>query len=86
MQTRTLRKYTRPIASHALGYVSEVDQQLLDRDPYYQLGDYIGTSGVEKAYEAYLRGEKGQNVYLKDVHNQTIESYQGGRLDRPVKV
>lgn len=86
VQTRTLRKYTRPIASHALGYVSEVDQQILDRDPYYQLGDYIGTSGVEKAYEAYLRGEKGQNVYLKDVHNQTIESYQEGRLDRPVKV
>nr|ABD75767.1 putative penicillin-binding protein [uncultured bacterium] len=86
VQTRTLRKYTRPIAAHALGYVNEVDQQILDRDPYYQLGDYIGISGVEKAYETYLRGEKGQKVFLKDVHNQTIESYQGGRLDRPVKV
>jgi penicillin-binding protein 2 len=86
VQTRTLRKYTRPIAAHALGYVGEVDQQILDRDPYYQLGDYIGVSGVEKAYETYLRGEKGQKVFLKDVHNQTIESYQGGRLDRPVKV
>ncbi len=86
VQTRTLRKYARPIASHALGYVGEVDQQILDSDPYYQLGDYIGVSGIEKAYEPYLRGEKGQNVFLKDVHNQTIESYQGGRLDRAVKV
>jgi penicillin-binding protein 2 len=86
VQTRTLRKYSKPIASHALGYVGEVDQQILDNDPYYQLGDYIGVSGIEKAYEQYLRGEKGQNVFLKDVHNQTIESYQGGRLDRPVKV
>jgi len=86
VQTRTLRKYTRPVASHALGYVGEVNQEDLDSDPYYQLGDYIGVSGVEKAYETFLRGEKGQNVYLKDVHNQTIESYQGGRLDRPVKV
>ncbi len=86
VQTRTLRKYTRPIASHALGYVGEVDQQILDKDPYYQLGDYIGVSGVEKAYEAELRGQKGKNVFLKDVHNQTIESYQGGKLDVPVKV
>jgi len=86
VQTRTLRKYTRPIASHAMGYVGEVDQQILDNDPYYQLGDYIGVSGIEKAYESFLRGQKGKNVFLKDVHNQTIESYQGGRLDVPVKV
>jgi penicillin-binding protein 2 len=86
VQTRTLRKYTRPIASHALGYVGEVDQKILDQDPYYQLGDYIGVSGIEKAYEPYLRGQKGKNVFLKDVHNQTIESYQDGRLDKPVEV
>ncbi|MEN8227487.1 MAG: penicillin-binding transpeptidase domain-containing protein [Bacteroidota bacterium] len=86
VQTRTLRKYTRPIASHALGYVGEVDQQILDKNPYYQLGDYIGVSGVEKAYESELRGQKGKNIFLKDVHNQTIESYQGGRLDVPVEV
>ncbi len=86
VQTRTLRKYTRQIASHALGYVGEVDQKILDNDSWYQLGDYIGVSGIEKAYESYLRGKKGQNVFLKDVHNQTIESYQGGRLDRPAEV
>jgi len=86
VQTRTLREYTSPIAAHALGYVGEVDQEILDSDPYYQLGDYIGVSGVEKAYEKYLRGKKGKTVYLKDVHNQTIESYQGGRLDVTVEV
>lgn len=86
VQTRTLREYTSPVASHALGYVGEVDQSVLDSDPYYQLGDYIGVSGIEKAYESYLRGQKGKNIFLKDVHNQTIESYQGGRLDVQVKV
>ena len=86
VQTRTLRQYTRPIASHALGYVGEVDQQILDNELYYQLGDYIGVSGVEKAYESELRGQKGKNIFLKDVHNQTIESYQGGRLDVLVEV
>ena len=86
VQTRTLREYSSPIASHALGYVGEVDQNILDNDSYYQLGDYIGVSGVEKAYEEYLRGEKGKNIFLKDVHNQTIESYQEGRLDEIVEV
>ncbi len=86
VQTRTLREYTDSIASHALGYVGEVDQAILDSVPYYQLGDYIGVSGVEKAYEEYLRGQKGKTVFLKDVHNQTIESYQGGRLDETVEV
>ncbi len=86
VQTRTLRKYSRPVASHALGYVGEVDQRILDQDSYYQLGDYIGVSGIEKAYEPYLRGKKGKNVFLKDVHNQTIESFQGGRLDKTVEV
>jgi len=86
VQTRTLRKYSRPIASHALGYVGEVDQQILDNEPFYQLGDYIGVSGIEKAYEPYLRGKKGKNIFLKDVHNQTIESYQDGRLDVQVEV
>jgi len=86
VQTRTLREYSRPIASHALGYVGEVDQGILDKETYYQLGDYIGVSGVEKAYEEFLRGQKGKNVFLKDVHNQTIESYQEGRLDEIVEV
>lgn len=86
VQTRTLREYTRPVASHALGYVGEVDQSILDKEAYYQLGDYIGVSGIEKAYEAFLRGQKGKNVFLKDVHNQTVESYQGGRLDVQVEV
>jgi penicillin-binding protein 2 len=86
VQTRTLREYTSPVASHALGYVGEVDQTILDNEPYYQLGDYIGISGIEKAYEEYLRGKKGKNVFLKDVHNQTIESYQEGRLDVQVEV
>lgn len=86
VQTRTLREYKRPIAAHALGYVGEVDQDILDHTEYYQMGDYIGVSGIEKAYEGYLRGQKGKQVFLKDVHNQTIESYQGGKEDFPVEV
>ena len=41
VQERTLRKYPRSIAAHALGYVGEVDQKILESDPYYQLGHQV---------------------------------------------
>ena len=78
---RTLRIYDRPIAAQVLGYVGEVDQADLDRDPYYKRGDYIGKSGLEKSYEEVLRGVKGRKVMHVDVHNREIGPYAGGVLD-----
>ena len=78
---RTLRIYDRPIAAQVLGYVGEVDQNDLDRDPYYKRGDYIGKSGLEKSYEEVLRGIKGKKVMHVDVHSREIGPYQDGALD-----
>ncbi len=78
---RTLRIYDRPIAAQVLGYVGEVDQADLDRDPYYKRGDYIGKSGLEKSYEEVLRGVKGKKVMHVDVHNREIGPYQNGAFD-----
>jgi len=86
VQTRTLRRYTRNIAPHILGYVGEVDKKIIEDDPYYKMGDYIGISGVEKSYEEILRGVKGRKYYLVDVHNRIIDSYEEGRFDIPVKI
>ena len=85
-QTRTLRKYTYNTAAHVLGYVSEVNQSMLDKDSYYKSGDYIGVTGIENAYEKELRGEKGASFFLVDVHNRVKGAYDKGRMDtRPVK-
>jgi penicillin-binding protein 2 len=81
VQARTLRKYTRPVASHMLGYVGEVDNKLIARDRYYRSGDYIGVSGIEKSYEEKLRGRKGVEIFLVDVHNNIKGSYADGRYD-----
>lgn len=81
VQSRTLRKYPREIASQVLGYVGEVDERIIKDYPYYQMGDYIGISGIEKTYEEYLRGRKGVKIYLVDVHNRIKGSYQNGRYD-----
>jgi penicillin-binding protein 2 len=86
LQTRTLRKYARPIASHILGYIGEADKRILEANDYYAMGDYIGIIGIEKTYEEVLRGEKGLKIYLKDVHNRIIGSFEDGQYDRPVTV
>lgn len=78
---RTLRIYDRPIAAQVLGYVGEVNEADLKRDPYYKQGDYIGKSGLEKSYEEVLRGVKGKKVMHVDVHNREVGPYQGGALD-----
>lgn len=86
LQSRTLRTYTRQIASHILGYVGEVDQNAIESSEYYKMGDYTGIIGLEKSYEELLRGEKGLKIYLNDVHNKIIGSYEDGKYDIPVQV
>ena len=81
VQPRTLRKYTRPVAAHILGYVSEVDENLIRKNPYYKPGDYIGKSGIEEAYESELRGQKGVKIFMVDVFSRIKGSYAEGELD-----
>ncbi|MGM0647703.1 MAG: penicillin-binding protein 2 [Bacteroidota bacterium] len=81
MRPRTLRSYPWPVAAHALGFIGEVNQQEIDSDRYYVSGDYIGKSGLEKRYEKELRGEKGVQKLLVDVHNVEMGSYMDGRFD-----
>lgn len=81
VQPRTLRKYSKPVASHVLGYVSEVDENLIRKYPYYKPGDYIGKSGIEESYEKELRGKRGVKIFLVDVFSRVKGSYAGGKLD-----
>ena len=80
-QKRTLRKYPGKAAAHVLGYVSEVNQRIIDKDPYYRAGDYIGASGLERFYEELLRGVRGQKILMVDVHNAIKGSYAEGKYD-----
>ena len=80
-QARTIRSYSQPIAASVLGYVGEVDTSEINRNPYYISGDYIGKSGIEKAYEDVLRGKKGVKIQMVDVHNRLKGSYEEGRYD-----
>lgn len=81
IQSRSLRIYPTQIAAHTLGYVGEVDDREIAADPYYRMGDFIGRSGIEKSYEKVLRGKKGFNVVMVDVHNREQGHYKNGKYD-----
>jgi penicillin-binding protein 2 len=81
VQARTLRKYSKPVGAHLLGYVSEVDDGIIKKDPYYKPGDYIGKLGIEEAYEKDLRGTRGVKILLVDVHSRVKGMYADGKFD-----
>ncbi len=81
IQKRSIRQYQYPYAAHILGDVGEVGPKEIKEDPYYRSGDYVGTSGVERSYETYLRGEKGCEILLRDARGRIKGRYQNGNFD-----
>lgn len=81
VQPRTLRKYPMSVGAHLLGYIGEVTPAQVEKNLYYKQGDYIGISGIERAYEKELRGIKGLKIRMVDVHNRDVGSFENGRYD-----
>jgi penicillin-binding protein 2 len=57
------------LAAHAIGFLNEVNADDIKRFPdrSYAAGDWIGRSGVESAWESYLRGHDGELTVTVDV-------------------
>ena len=81
IQKRTIRRYPKKIAAHLLGYIGEVSKQQAEKDAYYDEGDYIGISGIEKSYEKDLRGIKGTRIIMVDVHGKEKGHFADGAYD-----
>src|SRR5580658_9414132 len=59
LQERPVRVYPFDAAAHIMGYVGEVDSAIMKKSGGYQLGDYVGRSGLEQSYERELMGQRG---------------------------
>lgn len=81
IQKRALRDYHVTHSANVLGYIAQVNQRIIDQNPYYQMGDLIGITGVESQYEEILRGVKGVKYVQKDRFNRDIGPYQDGVFD-----
>ncbi len=65
-ESRTLRVYPKGIGALFLGDVGKISPDEYKALPYYTKQEYIGKSGIEKAYEEELRGVKGVNYAFRD--------------------
>jgi penicillin-binding protein 2 len=83
IQVRTTRAYTASSMANALGYVSEINKDQLERDQskFYRQGDYIGQSGIESFYEKQLRGQRGVRFKLRNVKGIEKGSFKNGEYD-----
>ena len=86
LQERPIRSYPFKAAAHILGYVGEVDSNILRRTNYfYQMGDYMGLSGLERFYEPILMGKRGVRFQVKDNKNRIVGRYEEGKFDSLAK-
>lgn len=81
IQRRSLREYQVDHSANVMGYIAEVNNAIIEKNPYYQMGELIGTAGVEKEYEDVLRGTKGVKYIQKDRFNRDIGPYKEGLYD-----
>jgi penicillin-binding protein 2 len=82
LQERPIRSYPFKAAAHILGYVGEVDSTILKKtNYYYQMGDYMGLSGLERNYEPILMGQRGVRYQIKDNKNRIVGAYEKGLYD-----
>jgi penicillin-binding protein 2 len=64
--------------AHMVGYVGEVTETMLNQPQFefYNPGDVVGVSGVEKQYNQFLMGQNGSRRALVDSRGKEV-----GRLD-----
>lgn len=78
---RSLRDYQVDAAANVFGYIQQVNDPIIKKNPYYKSGDLIGRQGVEEMYEDILRGQKGVKYIQKDRFNREIGSFKEGKYD-----
>ncbi len=75
IQVTQARDYLlRGLFAHSIGYMGEISPRELQRPPRrdYRIGDWIGKVGIEKHWEAELRGKKGGLQVEADARGRQI--------------
>jgi penicillin-binding protein 2 len=75
LRIRPVRAYPAGgMAANLLGYVSEINQTQLQREEYrdFRPGEYLGQSGVERRFDAFIRGVDGGEQVEVDARGRAL--------------
>ena len=81
IQKRILREYAYDAAANVLGNIREVSESDIKRDDYYKAGDYCGDLGIEKSFDKFLRGIKGNEILIRDARGRIRGRFEDGARD-----
>lgn len=81
IQKRSLRDYQINAGANVFGFITQVNEAIIKKNPYYKSGDLFGKQGVEETYEEELRGTKGVRRIQRDRFNREIGPYKDGIYD-----
>lgn len=75
---------SKDVGAHVLGYMREVDAEMLVklRKSGYMEGDRVGATGIERAWESYLRGTRGWEKVVVDARGMRKQG-RDGIIDEP---
>jgi penicillin-binding protein 2 len=73
------RKYPESLAAHLFGYVGEVNDAQVANDPSLKSGDIVGQAGLERVYNADLKGQDGARVVVVNSTGREIRQLQEER-------
>lgn len=81
IQKRSLRDYQFHHGANIFGFITQANERIIEKNPYYKSGDLLGKQGVEEMYEEVLRGQKGVKHIQRDRFNREIGLYKEGKYD-----
>ncbi len=79
--SRTIRSYPTPIGGNLLGEVGLPSENYRKLHPEVHPNEYIGRTGIEKAYDYVLRGKRGIRVLERNTHGALKGSFMDGIFD-----
>lgn len=76
LEIDSLRQYVSPeVFAHVLGFIGEISKdELVRASQNYRGGDFIGKTGIEKMYEAKLRGTDGRELIEVDNNGKKVRT------------
>jgi penicillin-binding protein 2 len=72
LEVEQKRSYEEKLGAQAFGYVAEVSKDEMEKFPGVASGDLVGKRGLERIYDADLRGVKGRRFSIVNAYGQEV--------------